>query len=373
MTSCTLPDPDIFTLHTRSPKTIFPPDSSPSSTLLACCGYALQIWKSARFIVMLVWHDIELCIAWPASARLVCHAKITLFFLVLQNLNYTQHIRAAQIKPATCLSVHFYNSRVRSIHWHTSQVSRPSHIVACDSGSTSSNLAFLGFVLPCSRSSSRTKYGLQICLGLEECNLWCCLWKVGEICIAWRARGVQFVLRGVGVSHAEYASEGPLKNCDARPCITGIMGYAKYAWQTWQSSRPRHFYIWYQVVRLRFAPLVQDDHELHLFSDQRGEILVHGRVRNVEVFAMHCKYVWLWKLVMQIYELWAHCNMQPSMTSFSAAVCFVLRMANCVFAWHARGIPAHASQISFRSFHLVSTTRAARWTAPLGLGKAGWA
>ncbi len=45
-----------------------------------------------------------------------------------------------------------------------------------------------------------------------------------------------------------------------------------------------------------------------------------------------CKNVWVWKFVMQISEWWAHYKMQPSMTSFCTAICFVFRMANCVFA-----------------------------------------
>ncbi len=40
----------------------------------------------------------------------------------------------------------------------------------------------------------------------------------------------------------------PSKICDARACITDIMANAKHAWQVSESSRPRHFYIWYRLL-----------------------------------------------------------------------------------------------------------------------------
>ncbi|CAD7933186.1 unnamed protein product, partial [Amoebophrya sp. A120] len=64
--------------------------------------------------------------------------------------------------------------------------------------------------------------------------------------------------------------------------------------------------------------------------------------------SMHCKlYVWVWKLVMLIYELWGHYNKQPRMTSFWAPMCFAFRMTNYIFlARQARGsFPAHALQV----------------------------
>ncbi len=52
-----------------------------------------------------------------------------------------------------------------------------------------------------------------------------------KFCVAWPARGVEdFVLRGESICHAVCASESsPQKVCDARACITDIMGYAKCA------------------------------------------------------------------------------------------------------------------------------------------------
>ncbi len=45
-----------------------------------------------------------------------------------------------------------------------------------------------------------------------------------------------------------------------------------------------------------------------------------------------CKYVWVWKLVMQVKDQCAHCNALPSMTSFSVVVVLplscVIRMRN---------------------------------------------
>ncbi|CAD7944371.1 unnamed protein product [Amoebophrya sp. A120] len=45
------------------------------------------------------------------------------------------------------------------------------------------------------------------------------------------------------MSHAVEASQRPRKICHARACITDITSLPKYATQTWQASRPRHFSI----------------------------------------------------------------------------------------------------------------------------------
>ncbi|CAD7953491.1 unnamed protein product [Amoebophrya sp. A120] len=60
---------------------------------------------------------------------------------------------------------------------------------------------------------------------------------------------------------------------------------------------------------------------------------LHKRKKTcTKTMAMHFKYVWVWKLVMLIYELWGHCNRQPRMTSFWAPMCSAFRMTNYIFA-----------------------------------------
>ncbi len=86
ITSCNLPDPDIFAIH-MGHQFLMRLGIHRSAHRVIKCKY---VWEIARFI-MLVWRDSELCIArGPRRTPLVCHAK-TQFLMRSTQLRTTEN------------------------------------------------------------------------------------------------------------------------------------------------------------------------------------------------------------------------------------------------------------------------------------------